>query len=101
MVIEYRIEKRGTNVQLWCKIKGYFNQNISSQGFFVIFSVVNKIMMIKQLKNIKTLAERLTRGQVETRTYDFAHCYAQSGIHWWLFCRRHNCKGLIIEPVSD
>ena len=95
LFIEYRIVEQGTKTKLWCKIKGYFNTDISSKGFFFIFSVVNKIMMARQLKNIKKLSERLTSGKVETKMYDLKSYYAKSGIHWWVFCRRHNCKGLI------
>jgi hypothetical protein len=95
LFIEYRIVVQGTRTELWCKIKGYLNSDIFSKGFFFIFSVINKIMMARQLKNIKKLSELLTSGKVETRKYDLKNYYAQSGIHWWVFCRRHNCKGLI------
>ena len=70
LFIEYRIAEEGTRTKLWCKIKGYFNTDISSKGFYFIFSVVNKIMMTRQLKNIKKLSERLTIGKVESRTVD-------------------------------
>jgi len=53
MLIEYRITKKGTKSILWCKIKGHFNTDIFSRGFFVIYSFVNKIMMTRQLKNIR------------------------------------------------
>lgn len=95
LFIEYRIVEQETKTCLWCKIKGYFNSDLSSKGFFFIFSVVNKIMMTRQLKNIKKLSEQLNSGKVETRIYDLNNCYAKSGIHWWVFCRRNNCKGLI------
>jgi hypothetical protein len=95
LYIEYRISLLANKTILWCKIKGYFNTDISSKGFFVIFSVINKIMMTRQLKNIKKLSELLTFGKVETRMYDLKSCYPKSGIHWWIFCRRHNCSGLI------
>jgi len=95
LFFEYRIAKEGTKTKLWCKIKGHFNNNISSKGFFFIFSVVNKIMMARQLKNIKKLSELSASGKVETRKYDLKGYYAKSGMHWWVFCRRHNCKGLI------
>ena len=95
MFIEYRIEEKAANAKLWCKIKGYYNNDIFSRGFFFIFSAVNKIMMTRQLKNIKKLSELSAAGKVETRKYDFKDYYAKSGIHWWVFCRRHNCKGLI------
>jgi len=55
---------------LWCKVKGNFNTDISSRGFFFIFSVINKIMMAKQLKNIKKLSELSARGKVEIKKYD-------------------------------
>jgi hypothetical protein len=95
LFIEYRIVEQGTKAKLWCKIKGYFNTDISSKGFYFVFSVLDKIMMARQLKNIKKLSELLTIGKVETRMYDFKSYYPKSGIHWWVFCRRHNCKGLI------
>jgi hypothetical protein len=95
LFFEYRIVEQGTKTKLWCKIKGYINPDISSKGFFYFFSVINKIMMARQLKNIKKLSERLNLGKVETKMYDFKSYYINSGIHWWIFCRRHNCKGLI------
>jgi hypothetical protein len=95
LFLEYRIVKNGTGAKLWCKIKGHFNSDISSKGFFFIFSVVNKIMMTRQLKNIKKLSELLTNGKVETRMYDLKGYFPKSGMHWWVFCRRHGCKGLI------
>jgi hypothetical protein len=95
LFIEYRIAEQGTKTLLWCKIKGYFNTDISSKGFFIIFSAVNKIMMARQLKKIKKLSELLTLGKVETKMYDLKSYYIKSGMHWWVFCRRQNCKGLI------
>lgn len=95
MYIEYRIVEDASNSKLWCKIKGYFNANISSRGFYFIFSLANKIMMSRQLKNIKKLSERSAAGKVETKVYDLKNYFIKSGIHWWLFCRRHNCKGII------
>ena len=95
LFFEYRIGEQGTKTKLWCKIKGHFNNDIFSKGFFFIFSVVNKIMMARQLKNIKKLSERLALGKIETKLYDFKTYYIKSGLHWWVFCRRHNCKGLI------
>jgi len=95
MFIEYRIVEKTTNAKLWCKIKGYYNTDIFSCGFFFIFSVVNKIMMARQLKNIKKLSELSAKGKVEAKKYDLKNYYIKSGIHWWIFCRRHNCKGLM------
>jgi len=95
LFFEYRIAEQGTKTILWCKIKGYLNTDISSKGFFFIFSVVNKIMMARQLKNIKKLSERLALGKIETKMYDFKNYYIKSGLHWWVFCRRNNCKGLM------
>jgi len=95
MLIEYRITKKGTKSILWCKIKGHFNTDIFSRGFFVIYSFVNKIMMTRQLKNIRKFSESLHSGKVETRIYDFRSFYIKSGLHWWIFCRRKNCNGLL------
>jgi len=96
LFVEYRIVEFEDRSLLWCKIKGCFNRDIASKGFFHIFSIVNKIMMTRQLKNIKRLSELSARGKVETREYNLTGCYASSGLYWWVFCRRHNCKGLII-----
>ena len=95
LFFEYRIVEQGTKTKLWCKIKGYYNTDISSKGFFFIFSIVNKIMMKRQLRNIKKLSELLTIGKIDTKMFDLKNYYFKSGIHWWVFCRRHNCKGLI------
>ena len=95
LYFEYRIVKQGAKTKLWCKIKGYFNTDISSKGFFFIFSVVNKIMMTRQLKNIKRFSELIATGKIETQMFDLKDYYIKSGIHWWIFCRRHNCSGLI------
>jgi len=95
MIIEYRIEEKATSTKLWCKIKGHFNSDISSRGFFFIFSVVNKIMMARQLRNIKKLSELSATGKAEAKMYDLENYFTKSGIHWWIFCRRNNCKGLL------
>lgn len=95
MYLEYRIVNQGTQSQLWCKIKGYINKDISSKGFFYIFSFMNKVMAAKQLKNIKKLSELLASGKIETKKYDLSNYFFKSGLHWWIFCRRHNCKGLM------
>lgn len=54
---EYRIQELGTNAILWCKVKGWFNNDLASKGFFNIFSAVNKIMTKRQLRKIKSLSE--------------------------------------------
>jgi hypothetical protein len=95
MFIEYRIVEKATNAKLWCKIKGYYNTDIFSRGFFFVFSVVNKIMMARQLKNLKKFSELSATGKVDARRYDLKNYFIRSGIHWWIFCRRHNCKGLM------
>jgi hypothetical protein len=95
MFIEYRIVEKATRSRLWCKIKGHFNTDISSRGFFFIFSVGNKMMMSKQLRNIQRLSELSATGKVESKEYNLKNYYKKSGIHWWVFCRRNNCKGLV------
>ena len=95
LFLEYRIVKQGDRSILWCKIKGYYKKDLSSRGFFIIFSAINKIMMNKQLNNIKKLSELTSAGKIEFRMYDLENYFIKSGIHWWLFCRRTNCKGLI------
>jgi len=95
MYIEYRIQESGTNVRLWCKVKGWYNNDLASQGFYRIFSAVNLIMTTRQLRNIKKLSERLGMGKVKSGIYDLSNYYNESGLFWWIFCRRKNCKGLI------
>ena len=85
LFIEYRIVEQGLKTKLWCKIKGYLNTDISSKGFFFIFSVIDKIMITKQMRTIKKLSERLISGKVETKMYDLKNNYSSSGLHWWLF----------------
>lgn len=96
MYIEYRIENLEKGIRLWCKIRGYYNRDIVTKGFFVIFSLVNKIMMARQLHNLKRLSENLEAGRVETGRIDLKNYFPATGLHWWIFCRRHNCKGLIM-----
>jgi hypothetical protein len=95
LFIEYRIAGQGSKSKLWCKLKGHYNRDILSIGFFYTFSVVNKIMMTRQLKNIKRFSELLAVRKIETREYDFKNYFPKSGIHWWIFCRRQSCRGLI------
>lgn len=95
LFFEYRIIAHGTKAKLWCKIKGYFNTDLSSRGFFFIFCLVNKIMMKRQLKNIKRLSELSATGKVESKKYDLKDYFSKSGLHWWVFCRRNNCRGLL------
>ena len=95
MLIEYRIQESGVNALLWCKIKGWYNHGIASEGFFRFFSVVNLIMTNRQLRKIRKLSEMLRAGKIRTGTFDFKNYYPGSGLLWWIFCRRNNCKGLI------
>jgi hypothetical protein len=95
MFIKYSIVEKPTNNKLWCKIKGYCNTDIFSREFFLVFSVVNKIMMARQLKNLKRLSELSATGKVDAQRYNLKNYFIRSGIHWWIFCRRHNCKGLM------
>lgn len=92
---EYRITEQEGKSHLWCKLKGYFNTDIYSKGFFILFSGINKIMMTRQLKKIKRLSEHLKEGKIEKKKFTFNNYFPKSGIDWWIFCRRHNCKGLI------
>lgn len=95
MFIEYRIQGFGTNSILWCKVKGWFNNDIGSMGFFNVFSGVNKIMTRRQLWNIKILSEMRAAGKIKNGIYDLANYHPESGLYWWLFCRRNNCRGLV------
>jgi len=93
--IEYRIFENESKIRLCCKVKGYIGYDVFSRGFFLIFSMVNKIMMTRQLKNIKRLSELVSAGKVKTGKIDLTNYYPKSGIHWWVFCRRTSCRELI------
>ncbi len=95
LFIEYRIAGQGSKANLWCKVTGYIRHDIFSRGFFHVFSVVNKIMMTRQLKNLKKLSELSFAGEIRTGKLDLSNYYSRSGIHWWVFCRRRTCNELI------
>ncbi len=94
LYIEYRLVENGGKTQLWCKLIGNIKKDLFSKVFFTIFAVVNRIMMSRQLKTIKKLSERSAAGEIEKKMYAFKNNHKESGLHWWIFCRRHNCKGL-------
>jgi hypothetical protein len=96
MFIEYRIQELGAKVRLWCKIKGWYNKDIASKGFFSIFSVVNLFMTKRQLRKIRKLSELLREGKIKKGAFSFDNYFPESGLLWWFFCRRKKCKGLII-----
>jgi hypothetical protein len=52
LYIEYRIEEQGPKAKLWCKIKGYYNSDISSKGFFFLFSALFRDTPVKYCKSI-------------------------------------------------
>ena len=95
MFIEYRIQELRTKAILWCKVKCWLNNDIASKGFFNILSVVNLIMTNKQLRKIKKLSEMLSESRIGKGIYELTDYHPESGLHWWIFCRRSNCKGLI------
>lgn len=97
MFIEYRIQELGPHSILWCKIKGWYNNDLASSGFFKIFSIVNRIMTRRQLLNIKMLSEKVSIGKIKNGVYCLENYYSESGLLWWAFCRRHNCKGLLTQ----
>jgi hypothetical protein len=95
LFIEYRIVGQNNVNVLWCKVKGFYNKGLAAKGFFTVFSVVNKIMMTRQLQKIRRLSGLLKAGKIKHGRFKFTKYYRESGIHWWFFCRRHNCKGLM------
>ena len=97
LFIEYRLLRKGNKTQLWCKVLGFVKKDASSKMFFLIFSIINRIMMAKQLKTIMKLSEMLASGKIDNKRYNFKDHYPKSGLHWWLFCRRHDCKGLLTK----
>ena len=101
MFIEYRIVKHGDRSVLWCKVKGYYNSSLPARVFFMLFASANKIMMTRQLKNIRRLSQLTAAGKIETRKHDLSKYYFSSGVHWWIFCRRRNCKGLITSEGAQ
>jgi len=95
MFVEYRIVEKETSAILWFKVRGWYNKDLASRGFFRIFSVVNFIMTRKQLQKIRKLAELLREGRIKKGTFNFTDYYPESGLLWWIFCRRKRCKGMI------
>lgn len=95
LYIEYRIAENDNDTRLWCKVTGYIKRNAVSGVFFSAFALVNKIMMTRQLKNIKKYSELASAGKVGSGKLNLCDYFQGSGIHWWIFCRRHGCKGLI------
>lgn len=93
--MEYRIEENSHEATLWCKISGYIRRNALSRFFFSAFSLVNRIMMKRQLRNIKKYSEMAFAGKAGSGRLNLAGYYPRSCIHWWIFCRRHNCRELI------
>ena len=99
--IEYRLLRRENRTQLWCKVLGFVNRDLNSKMFFLIFTIINKFMMAKQLRTIRMLSHKLASGNIERKTYDMKNTYAKSGLHWWIFCRRNHCQGLITHNYPD
>lgn len=96
MFIEYRIQELGEYSRLWFKDKGWYYNNMVSKGFFRVFSLVNLIMTKRQLSKIRKLSEMQRAGKIKTGTFKFKNYYCESGLLWWVFCRRNKCKGLIV-----
>lgn len=95
LYIEYRIAENDKETMLWCKVSGYIKRNAVSGVFFSAFSLANKIMMTRQLKNIKKYSELTSEGKIGSARFNLCDYYTGSGIHWWIFCRRRGCKGLL------
>ena len=95
LYIEYHLEERGDMTHLWCKVLGFVNRGIVSRTAFSMICGINRIMMTRQLKVIKRLSERLAAGSIETNEYPLDKWYIKSGLHWWIFCRRHHCPALV------
>lgn len=96
MLVEYRIDERETGSTLWFKVRGWYNKGLSSNGFFSIFSFANFIMTKRQLMRIRKLSEMHRAGKIKRGAYNLADYYSDSGLLWWIFCRRKNCRGLIV-----
>jgi hypothetical protein len=102
LYIEYRIEEGVNHSQLWCKVLGFVNRGTVSRTAFAMICAINRIMMLRQLKVIKKLSERLAAGSIETKEYPLDRWYVKSGLHWWIFCRRRHCPALISNvPVTN
>jgi hypothetical protein len=95
LYVEYRIQELGAFARLWCRVKGWYNNDIGSKGFFRIFSAANFIMAKRQLSKIRKLSVMLRDGNIKKGTYDLTNYHPESGLLWWIFCRRNKCKGLI------
>ena len=95
LYIEYRLEEHSGNTRLWCKVLGFVNRGIVSRTAFLMILGINRIMLRRQLKNIKKLSEKLAAGEINTDDYLLERAYIRSGLHWWIFCRRRQCPALI------
>ena len=97
LYIEYRLVENANNTHLWCKVLGLVNRGIVSRTAFLMICGINRIMMRRQLRVIKTLSERLAAEGIKSKDYPLERCYIKSGLHWWVFCRRLHCKSLITD----
>jgi len=94
LYLEYRLLENSGTTEIWCKVLGFVKKDIYSRAFFRIFSMINRFMTNRQLKNIRKLSEKLIADRIEHKTIDYKNYFPRSGIHWWAFCRRKNCQGL-------
>lgn len=99
LYIEYRLVKNANKTHVWCKVLGFVNRGIVSRTAFLMICGINRIMMKRQLQVIKKLSERLAAGRIETKEYPLDKWYIKTGLHWWIFCRRHHCSALVYKQT--
>lgn len=95
MYVEYMITEQETTSTLWFKVRGWYNKGLASSGFFRIFSIVNLCMTKWQLRKIRKLSEMHRAGRIKRGSYNLAGYYSDSGLLWWIFCRRKDCKHIL------
>ncbi len=91
LFMEYRVVSYGKETNLYCKISAFIKKGLFSNLFFSVFLFLNKIMMERQLSNVKNLAEKLSRGEIIQKNYPFSENNLRKGLIWFLFCRRKKC----------
>ena len=91
LFMEYRVVPNGKGTDLFCKISAFIKKGYFSKSFFSVFLFLNKIMMKRQFINVKTLAEKLSRGEIVRKNHPFSENDLRKGLIWFLFCRRGKC----------
>lgn len=92
LFMEYRIVSYGKGTKLYCRTAAFIKKGLFSKLFFSFFLLLNKIMLKRQLINVKKLAEKLSNKEIECKSYSFSETNLRRGLMWFLFCRREKCQ---------